>query len=439
MSNSSLVTYKHIVANKTIGRGGNKIEKIFVHHMAGNLTVKQCGSVFDNRQASAHYGVNGFAIGQYVDEKDTAWHCGNFKWNQRSIGIELANDGGAGTNWHVSDKTIDTAVKLIVDICKRNGIKKLNYTGDMSGNLCMHRWVASTSCPATYLASQFKKIANAVNKKLTAKAYAPKTAYKGKLPTKTVKKGLKNNADVKALQSFLMWRFGSDITIKKATGNFGDKTEAAVKFFQKKYAKQYGLAVDGVFGAASRKTAKAIVDKYAKKYAPTMQEKICAKAKEIADSGKYRYKFYTEQYGSECAICHPHGGANKGWNCIGYAWACWHHAGLPSRCSCDVINDMMYEKILGFSKYEDALAYAQNRIGVDNICVVRNRNGIALSDLKAGDVIAYFSGGTYVHTAVYIGNGKIADCTSSRSVGIKYGVPSYTNWKIKLAFRYKGK
>ena len=52
MSNSSLVTYRHIVTNKTLGRGGNKITKIFVHHMAGNLTVKQCGSVFDNRQAS---------------------------------------------------------------------------------------------------------------------------------------------------------------------------------------------------------------------------------------------------------------------------------------------------------------------------------------------------------------------------------------------------
>ena len=78
MSNSSLVTYKHITSHKTKGRGGHKIEKIFVHHMAANLTVKQCGSVFDNRQASAHYGVNGSAIGQYVDESDTAWHCGNF-------------------------------------------------------------------------------------------------------------------------------------------------------------------------------------------------------------------------------------------------------------------------------------------------------------------------------------------------------------------------
>lgn len=169
MSNSSLVTYKHITKHKSSGRGGNKIQKIFVHHMAGNLTVKQCGNVFDTREASAHYGVNGKAIGQYVDEKDTAWHCGNFKWNQKSIGIELANSTGSKGGWKVSDATINTAIKLIADICKRNGIKKLNYTGNMNGNLCMHKWVCSTSCPGPYLQTQFSRIAAGVNKLLGTK------------------------------------------------------------------------------------------------------------------------------------------------------------------------------------------------------------------------------------------------------------------------------
>lgn len=163
MSNSSLVTYKKIVSNKTTGRGGKKIDKIFLHHMAGSLTVKQCGNVFATRAASAHYGVNGSQIGQYVDEKDTAWHCGNFAYNQRSIGIELANDGGASAKWHVSDKTIATAIKLIADICKRNGIEKLKFTGDLSGNLCMHCYCASTACPGPYMKTKFKYIAKKVN------------------------------------------------------------------------------------------------------------------------------------------------------------------------------------------------------------------------------------------------------------------------------------
>ena len=169
MSRSNLVTYTDITSHKSKGRGGRKIDKIFVHHMAGNLTVKQCGNVFKQNQASAHYGINGKNIGCYVDEKDTAWHCGNWGYNQRSIGIELANDQGASGKWHVSDKTIDTAITLLADICKRNGIKKLKYTGDLSGNLCMHCWVCSTACPGPYLKTKFRYIADEVNKILTGK------------------------------------------------------------------------------------------------------------------------------------------------------------------------------------------------------------------------------------------------------------------------------
>ena len=174
MSNSGLVTYKRIVSNKDSGRRGKKIDKIFVHHMAGNLTVKQCGNVFASRAASAHYGVSGKEIGQYVDEADTAWHCGNWNYNLRSIGIELANDGGASSNWHVSDTTIATAIELITDICKRNGIIKLNFTGDLNGNLCMHSYCAATACPGGYLRTRFQYIADQVNRRLSS-SYIPST------------------------------------------------------------------------------------------------------------------------------------------------------------------------------------------------------------------------------------------------------------------------
>lgn len=183
MSNSKLVTYTaktdHYGYKGAItGRGGKKIDKIFVHHMAGNLSVQQCGNVFRTRTASAHYGINGKNIGLYVDESNAAWHCGNKDYNQRSIGIECANDGGSGTNWHVSDTTIETLIKLIVDICKRNGIKRINYTGGLDGNLCMHCWTQSTACPGGYLKSKFKYIANECNKRMNAPAEKTWTDYK---------------------------------------------------------------------------------------------------------------------------------------------------------------------------------------------------------------------------------------------------------------------
>lgn len=166
MSKSKLVTYTDFTGHMSKGRGNKKIDKIFIHHMAGNLTVKQCGQVFRNKAVSAHYGINGNNIGQYVDESNTAWHCGNFKYNQRSIGIELANDQGASGKWHVSNRTIQSCIRLVADICRRNGIKRIEYTGDLSGNLCMHSWVVKTACPGPYLSTKFKYIADEVNKLL---------------------------------------------------------------------------------------------------------------------------------------------------------------------------------------------------------------------------------------------------------------------------------
>ena len=78
MSNSSLVTYTKISPNKTV-MSNKKITHIVIHHMAGCLTIQQCGNVFanKNRQASSNYGVDSDGIGLYVDEKDRAWTTGS--------------------------------------------------------------------------------------------------------------------------------------------------------------------------------------------------------------------------------------------------------------------------------------------------------------------------------------------------------------------------
>ena len=52
---------------------------------------------------------------------------------------------------------------MIADICKRNGNEKLKFTGDLSGNLCMHCYCASTACPGPYMKTKFKYIAKKVN------------------------------------------------------------------------------------------------------------------------------------------------------------------------------------------------------------------------------------------------------------------------------------
>ncbi len=167
MSNSSLVNYVAISPNSNFRN--NKIKKITIHHMAGNLSIETCGRIFANakRQASSNYGIGSDGrIGMYVEEKNRSWCSSNPKNDHQAITIEVANDGGAKTNWHVSDKAIESLINLCVDICKRNGIDSLNYTGDSSGNLTRHNMFANTTCPGPYLQSKFPYIANEVNKRL---------------------------------------------------------------------------------------------------------------------------------------------------------------------------------------------------------------------------------------------------------------------------------
>lgn len=165
MSNSPLVNYVKLSPNYD-SRDGHKITDITIHHMAGNLTVEQCGEVFQTRPASSNYGIDSKGrVGMYVQEAYTSWANGNFASNQRSITIELANDR-IGGNWHVSDTAINKCIELCVDVCRRNGIKRLNFTGNTNGNLTAHRMFTSTTCPGDYLYSKFPYIQNEVNRQL---------------------------------------------------------------------------------------------------------------------------------------------------------------------------------------------------------------------------------------------------------------------------------
>lgn len=166
MSNSSLVDYILISPHKTSPRV-YPITKITIHHMAGNLTVEQCGRLFQTREAASNYGIGTDGrVGMYVEEKDRAWCSANYDNDHRAINIEVANDGGE-PNWHVSDVALSKLIDLCVDVCQRNGIKELVFTGDKTGNLTQHNYFVNTVCPGPYLKSKFPWIAEEVNKRLS--------------------------------------------------------------------------------------------------------------------------------------------------------------------------------------------------------------------------------------------------------------------------------
>ena len=162
MSKSSLVNVNvpAYEGNYTKGRSGRKIEQICLHHMAGRLTAEQCGKIFQQvgRYGSSHYGI-GYdgRIGQYVDESDTAWTNSNWDSNCKSVTIETSDNDNS---WYVNDTTLNSLIKLVADIAKRNNLGTLVP----SKNLTWHSMFTNTSCPGDYLRSKMQYIADEANK-----------------------------------------------------------------------------------------------------------------------------------------------------------------------------------------------------------------------------------------------------------------------------------
>ena len=98
----------------------------------------------------------------------TAWTHSSSSNDHRAITIEVASD--TAHPYAVTDEAYNALIKLVADICKRNGIKKLLWKADKSligqvdkQNMTVHRWFANKSCPGEYLYSRHSDIAAKVN------------------------------------------------------------------------------------------------------------------------------------------------------------------------------------------------------------------------------------------------------------------------------------
>ena len=168
MASSYLVTrwWGAHTDNFTYGRGGYRVNGIVIHH-AVTTDINVIGTVFSQpgRYGSAHYGVGGNQVHQYVDENDTAYHCSNWWGNQNTIGIECVNSS-LGGDYPVADDTLETVIRLVADIANRYGLGRLyvNPSEDCP-KLSGHRdWQgAATYCPGDYLYARLQYIADRAN------------------------------------------------------------------------------------------------------------------------------------------------------------------------------------------------------------------------------------------------------------------------------------
>ncbi len=173
-TNSPLVAYTKISPNRTKNRN-HAIDTITIHCVVGQCSVETLGNVFapTERQASSNYGVGvDGRIGMYCEEKDRSWCSSNAANDHRAITIEVASD--TEHPYAVNDKAYAALIDLCVDICQRNGIKKLVWSTDknqrvnhLNGcNMTVHRDYANKSCPGQYLYDRHGEIAAAVNARL---------------------------------------------------------------------------------------------------------------------------------------------------------------------------------------------------------------------------------------------------------------------------------
>jgi len=176
MSNSNLISMT-MLSPYYDERGSHKILKITPHHAAAvNVSLEAMGNVFRTRQCSANYGIDSDGkIGMYVPEDRRAWTSSSADNDFQAVTIEIANSGG-NPDWKISDKAWISLINLCVDICRRNGIEKLNYTGDKNGNLTRHNMFIATACPGPYLQKRFPELAEEVNKRLGINQPQPEPA-----------------------------------------------------------------------------------------------------------------------------------------------------------------------------------------------------------------------------------------------------------------------
>lgn len=185
-TNSSLVSYTKLSPNHS-GQRTHSIDRITPHCVVGQCSVETLGSIFypTSRQASCQYGIGSDGrIGMYVGEKNRSWCSSSNANDQRAITIECASD--TTDPYAMNSKVYDALIKLCVDICKRNGKKKLIWLGDKDKTLnynpksdemviTVHRWFANKSCPGNWLYARLGDLAAKVTAQLAGTTTTPET------------------------------------------------------------------------------------------------------------------------------------------------------------------------------------------------------------------------------------------------------------------------
>lgn len=253
MSNSSLASFIKISPNSNHPRN-HVIDTVTVHCFVGQVSIESMGHYFASKlnKCSANYGIGADGrIGMFVEEKDRSWCSSSGTNDNRAITIECACD--TFHPYKVNDSVLNSLIELLADICKRNGIKELKWSGDKSligkvdmQNMTVHRWFKNKACPGEYLYNKHPYIAEEVNKRIIVSVapvqQAPQPTPK---PQPTPSDSIIKNAIVGSWQNSMNIGFDLDDENKlKVDNSFGPKSQAlATKHQMHRYIKGCSTAI----------------------------------------------------------------------------------------------------------------------------------------------------------------------------------------------------
>lgn len=160
------------------GKRTHSIDRITPHCVVGQLLAESIGGCFPaGRNASCNYGIGKDGrVCLIVDEANRSWCTSSNANDQRAITIECASD--RSEPYAMTDAVYEKLIVLCVDICKRNGKKKLLWFADKNKSLnyspkvdemvlTVHRWFANKSCPGNWLYARLGDVAKRVTAQLS--------------------------------------------------------------------------------------------------------------------------------------------------------------------------------------------------------------------------------------------------------------------------------
>lgn len=237
--------------------------RIVIHNTANDASANNEISYMhrNGETKSFHYAVDDVEIVQGIDLNRNAFHAGDGKdgkGNREGIAIEICYSKSGGERFEKAQKN---AAELTAHLLKQYGwgIDKVTKHADYANKYCPHRTLSQYGWEFFIgLVKGFMGVTE--------------NTYTGALPV-LPSKGYISKGDkgeqVKVLQNFLNWNIGAGLSVD---GDFGAKTDTAVRNYQKKY----GLTVDGKFGKNSLAKAKTLCNNETNGYTgtfPTLSKK----------------------------------------------------------------------------------------------------------------------------------------------------------------------